>query len=375
MIKFIHLGDLHLGIKFHKRELLMDQEFVLRQVLEIMRKEEANLIIAGDIFHTVNPSLSAQRLWYEFIHHLAEINRECDTQAFIIPGNHDSAIRLGLGSEFLESSNIYITTQDPAQNHYYDVRVVMNYSARYPNVRVVSLPYIKPAITSEAEFKDHNEAVRWVLHESKPAKWYDTDLLICHQTFEGGRLGESEFKPFMPDAVSADVVSDFGIVLAGHLHGYQKVGKNIYYSGSLLPYAFGDDYHQSISMVTLKEDKWCVDRLPIKLLHKLSIVTGNLDACLKADCVDDYVKVKLVNEPMSLGEVLPQLEAKFPYLCCVVTQQSEVWEVDLTKEVGTFHSIGEAINAFCDHLEVPRIKEDNPVIKEVLDAYPESQNS
>ena len=67
MKKFVHLGDLHLGVKFHKRNLIEDQKYALDQVGDWIVNNKANLIVAGDVFDTVNPPIDAQELWFSFL--------------------------------------------------------------------------------------------------------------------------------------------------------------------------------------------------------------------------------------------------------------------------------------------------------------------
>ena len=66
-MKLIHIGDLHLGKTFHKISIIEDQRYVLDQIVGLMKEQKANIVIAGDVFDSANPSLEAQELFLEFV--------------------------------------------------------------------------------------------------------------------------------------------------------------------------------------------------------------------------------------------------------------------------------------------------------------------
>lgn len=390
---FMHLGDLHLGIKFHKRSLIPDQRYALDQVIDSIRVGRCHLIIAGDVFDTVNPSIEAQELWFDFLENLGRTNRECRTHTFIIAGNHDSAARLSLARTFVEESNIHIVDK----NNLYQIFCLYDeYLKAY--LQLVCVPFAKPA-TLESYYRrypekkpdtdidldsydaTYAEILRMIKSE---IEINDRTLLIAHQTFEGGKTGESEFKPFMSDAISLNTVNDFPAVLAGHLHAYQKLG-NVHYSGSLLPYAFGDEYNQGVSIWRHIPNKdkisWIQERTSMKIMHKLRVVEGNLEHCLNEQvlpteyiCATEFVKVKLTG-CLHFDEAVAKLQDKFPILLSVVCDDGDQWIADLDKPVQAFTNIQEALDAFCDHLEIPRFEgEKKKLIQEALDAFSQAEN-
>lgn len=90
-MRLIHTADWHLGQRFFGWDRIDEQRHALIQLKEILRKTEADaLLVAGDIFDTVNPSSEAERLYYNF---LAEIRQENPSlEVVITAGNHDSPI-------------------------------------------------------------------------------------------------------------------------------------------------------------------------------------------------------------------------------------------------------------------------------------------
>ena len=95
-MRFIHLGDLHIGRTFDMHSLLDDQRFVLEQVLDLAQQRKPDFVlIAGDIYDRSVPKEEAVALYDEFITRLV---LELGIPVYAISGNHDSSRRLeGLG--------------------------------------------------------------------------------------------------------------------------------------------------------------------------------------------------------------------------------------------------------------------------------------
>ena len=104
-MKFLHLGDLHLGKYLADFDLLDDQRYILDQILELIEKESVDaVLIAGDVYDRANPNENAISLLDWFLNELSSM----DVQVFLISGNHDSDDRLNYGSWVFEKQKIYI---------------------------------------------------------------------------------------------------------------------------------------------------------------------------------------------------------------------------------------------------------------------------
>ena len=50
-MKFAHIADLHLGKRVHNFSMLEEQKYILKEMLEIFRKEQIDgVLIAGDVY-------------------------------------------------------------------------------------------------------------------------------------------------------------------------------------------------------------------------------------------------------------------------------------------------------------------------------------
>ena len=106
-MKFLHLGDLHLGKSLLDFDFIDDQRFILDEILGIAKKEAVDaVLIAGDVYDKAIPSEAAVNLLDDFLCSLAKLR----IKVFMISGNHDSDDRLNFGSSLFESNQIFISS-------------------------------------------------------------------------------------------------------------------------------------------------------------------------------------------------------------------------------------------------------------------------
>lgn len=147
-MKFLQTGDLHLGKFFYEYPLLEDQKHVLKLLLDELKAEQDAgapydaLVIAGDVYDRSLPPADAVQAFSDF---LAEVQKSFSKlHVLIIPGNHDSAIRLSYAQKILEQQRIHIRT-DLSR---IDEPVIIKDAAFY------LMPFLQPAslaITEKAE--------------------------------------------------------------------------------------------------------------------------------------------------------------------------------------------------------------------------------
>ena len=104
-MKFIHLGDLHIGRSIGEFNLIDDQRYILDQILDIAEKESVDgVLIAGDVYDKSIPSEEAVGLFDYFLCKLAKMGKK----TFVISGNHDSDERLNFGSSLFAETILRI---------------------------------------------------------------------------------------------------------------------------------------------------------------------------------------------------------------------------------------------------------------------------
>ena len=99
-MRFIHTADWHLGNSMYHIDRALETDAFLKWLKERIVAEKADaLIVAGDIFDTVNPPTGARRKYFSFLSSLKET--ECRT-VIITGGNHDSGMLLDAPAAVLE---------------------------------------------------------------------------------------------------------------------------------------------------------------------------------------------------------------------------------------------------------------------------------
>ena len=249
-MKLIHLSDLHLGKRVNEFSMIEDQEYILREILGIVREEEPDgVLIAGDIYDKSVPSVEAVELFDDFLKRLARQK----TPVFIISGNHDSPERLAFAAELIEPSGIYIA---PA----YNGKVApVSLSDAHGEVHIYMLPFIKPVhvrrIFPEDKVESYTDAVRAAIAHMNVAE-SERNILMTHQFVTGAARSDSEdICVGGSDNVDASVFQVFDYVALGHIHGPQNAGgEKARYCGSPLKYSFSEAGHRkSVTVVEMEE--------------------------------------------------------------------------------------------------------------------------
>ena len=136
-MRLIHTADWHLGRLFHNQHLTDDQEYVLRQLVELAAEvEPAAVIVAGDLYDRAVPPTEAVELLDVM---LTELVDRLGIPVIAIAGNHDSGARVGFGSSLLGQRGLHVVgrlSQASAPIVLHD---------EHGPVRVSALPFADPA--------------------------------------------------------------------------------------------------------------------------------------------------------------------------------------------------------------------------------------
>ena len=299
-MKFIHLSDLHLGIRVNEFSMIEEQEAVLSQILGIIDAEAPDgVLLAGDIYDKSVPSAEAVQVFDSFLAELAKRS----LQVFVISGNHDSPERIAFGSRIMDVSGIHLSPV-------YDGNIKpVTITDTYGKVNVYMLPFIKPAhvrrFFADENIVTYTDAVR-VAVKNMNINEGERNLLVTHQFVTGASVCDSEeITVGGTDNVDASVFEAFDYVALGHIHGAQNCGsERIRYSGTPLKYSFSEITHQkSVSVVELLDKgELSVRTVPLTPIHDMSEIRGTFDELFASDyhvgnpIVDNYLRVTLTDE-------------------------------------------------------------------------------
>ncbi len=311
-MKLLHLADLHIGKIVNRFSMGEDQEYILRQVLEIADREKPEaVIIAGDIYDRPSPSAEAVALFDSFLSGLTERG----LKVLMISGNHDSQERIAYASRVLRLGNVYTS-------RVYDGRIdPVILSDEYGEVRFYLLPFIRPAAVRNCfaeEIRDYTDAVRTAAAHMGIDR-EKRNVLIAHQFITGAELSGSEERSVGgTENVDVSAVEDFDYVALGHIHRAQSAGRpHVRYGGSLLKYSFDEaGQEKSVTLVEMKEKGRLTHRLiPLRPLRELRILEGSYREVMQGAKDDpgreDYVKVVLTDE-QDIPDAVKRLRTAYP---------------------------------------------------------------
>lgn len=315
-MRFLHLADLHIGKRVNGFSMIEDQKFVFEQVYNVIENEKIDgIIMAGDIYDKPVPSAEAVKLFDEMLTRLVSIN----LPIFVISGNHDSAERIGFGSDILSAAKVYMSRV------YNGNLQKIELEDDYGKINVYLLPFIKPAtvknIYKEAEIKDYDDALEYVLSQEKIDET-KRNVIVSHQFVTGAMRSESEEVSVGGlDNVSVENYKAFDYVALGHIHRAQQMGReSARYAGTLLKYSFSEEKHnKSMTIVDLKEKGNIeIKEIPVKPLHDLKTIKGKFSKITSEEFYkelkkEDYYRAVLTDEDDILNAI-GKLKSIYPNL-------------------------------------------------------------
>lgn len=354
-MKFMHLGDLHIGKTVNDFSMIEDQNYILDQLLSILDEQKVDgVLIAGDVYDKAVPSEEAVGVLDHFLCQLAD--RQGKT--FIISGNHDSDARLSFGSSLFESNGIYIASK-------YDgvlYRQIMQ--DEHGSVNVYLLPFVKASqvrhFFPEAVIDSYDQAVRVVLEQAGIEKT-ERNILVAHQFVTGRgeepRLGGSENAAVQAvgtiEKIGADCFDAFDYTALGHIHSPQRVGRDgIRYAGSPLKYSLSEvNNAKSVPIITLgKKGEVAVECIPLTPLRDMRHIKGRLEQLLDPKHIqspEDYIYVTLTDEE-PVSDAMAVIRQYYPNTMKLDYENSHtraIGQVDLSR-VAREKSFSELISDF-----------------------------
>lgn len=316
-MKFIHTSDWHLGRSLCNHSLLDDQAHVLRQIADYAQRYQADaLVIAGDIYDRAVPPAAAVTLLNDFLNRMHDLH----IPVVIIPGNHDSADRLGFAATHLHASGVHIIAD------YEQMQCPVTISTQTGPLHFYGIPFSDPEpvrVFSQEPIVSYEQAHRYLIQRIRqvmPAS--GVHVLISHCFLAGSQESESE-RPLAvggSDQVPASLFDGFSYVALGHLHGPQSFRDGrIRYCGSPLKYSFSEEKHsKSVSLVEINAAGQATTTvLPLVPLHDVRSIEGKLDELILAAQSDphcyDYLLARLTDDHAIL-DPLGKLRAVYPNL-------------------------------------------------------------
>lgn len=258
MLKVFHTADWHLGQSLFGFDRDEEHRKFLDWLLEQLSSHRPDaLVIAGDIFDSVNPSSVAQKRYYQF---LAESRAALpELQIIVTAGNHDAGSRLEAPSDLLESLKIHVvgTVQRDQAGEIRIDRFLIPVSPKEDRMEaiVMAVPFLRPSdvpVMSDAAdpyldgIRELYRRVTAAALEIRSARNPNAALIAmghCHlHGGEESRQSERQIVIGGSESIGVDVFApEIAYVALGHLHRAQQFdGGRVRYSGSPIPLSFAE---------------------------------------------------------------------------------------------------------------------------------------
>lgn len=240
-MRILHTSDWHLGRSFHREGMLGHQAAYVDHLLSVVEQGSVDVVcVSGDVYDRALPQVDAVRLASEALSRLAASR----AKVVITSGNHDSAQRLGFGSELIDAAGIFIRTDLAGVG-----RPVM-LPDEHGEVAFYGLPYLDPDAAKASwglESRSHQAALGEAMRRVRA----DLDgrggrsVVMAHAFVTGAEPSDSE-RDISVGGVSmvpASLFEDISYAALGHLHGRHTITDTVRYSGSPLAYSFSEANH------------------------------------------------------------------------------------------------------------------------------------
>ncbi len=354
-MKFLHIGDLHLGKTLGDFDLMEDQRHILDQILCIADKESVDgVFIAGDVYDKSIPSEAATRLLDYFLIALAKKG----IKVFMVSGNHDSDDRLHYGSTLFASNQIFISA-------IFDGTLPKrSFADGKAGIDIYMLPFVKASQARhyfpDEDIESYEDAVRAII-KNTPINKNNKNILVAHQ-FVAGKgedpiLAGSESlgtqSVGLVEKIGYHCFDDFDYVALGHIHSPQRVGRDeVRYSGSPLKYSLSEaGSEKSVPLITVSAgERIKIELVPLQPLRDLRHIRGTLKELLDKKNIkapEDFIYATLTDEDV-IGDAMGIFQQAYPRTVRIDYDNSHtraIEQVDIS-QVAKNRSFSELIEDF-----------------------------
>lgn len=340
-MKFLHLGDLHLGKTLFDFDLVEDQRYFLDQILCIAEKESVDgVLIAGDVYDKSVPSEAATKLLDYFLMKLAQK----EIKVFMVSGNHDSDDRLNYGSTLFASNQIFISAVFDGTLHR------QSFAEEDTKINIYMLPFVKASQVRhyfpDEKIESYDDAVQTIIRNTDINK-SNKNILVAHQFVSGkgedpalaGSESVGTQSVGLVEKIGYDCFNDFDYVALGHIHSPQKVGREeIRYAGSPLKYSLSEaNNEKSVSLITVSaEERVKIELVPLKPMRNVRHIKGTLKELLDKKNVkapEDFIYATLTDEDI-INDAMGIFQQVYPNTVRIDYDNShtrEIEQVDISK--------------------------------------------
>ena len=272
MLTIFHTADWHLGQSLCGFDRDYEHRCFLDWLLaEISSQRPDALIVAGDVFDTINPSAGAQKRFYNF---LADAHAALPgLQIVLTAGNHDAGARLEAPAGVLDSLNTSVvgTVGQDAEGNIDLAKFLVPLTDHAGRVQAIAMavPFLRPSdvplVNNAAD--PYLDGIRELYRRTTTAavalraELNPEAALIAlgHCHLHGGEESRDSERRLViggAEAIGQDIFDpEIAYVALGHLHRAQQFDNGrIRYSGSPIPLSFAEaGYRHQLLRLTFEK--------------------------------------------------------------------------------------------------------------------------
>lgn len=293
-MKILHTSDWHLGKKLYKTSRLDEQRLFLDYLIQTIQEKTIEvLIMAGDLFDVPRPSDESLTLYFQFLKKLQE---QTDAVFCLISGNHDSGRFLDAPKPLLDLNRFYVAGKFHGGESLKKVHLT---GLKGESVELTLLPFFRSTDLLELDKGDNQKAevserllanLQKLIEASPKQSPTQKNILIAHHLFGDSTPCGTEQGLHLSGLQSVPLQflkGQYDYVALGHIHRAQCLQKRnpiINYSGSPLPFRFGEKGRKKIFIYDSLTDDIETIELPIwRQLRTIQTTSGQLIADLKKE--------------------------------------------------------------------------------------------
>ncbi|MGY1984302.1 metallophosphoesterase family protein [Nocardia gipuzkoensis] len=234
-MRILHTSDWHLGFQMQRVPLLPAQESVLvEDIADLVEDCEVDVVVvAGDVYDKADPS----ELEISVCQKAFTAIRAAGAELVVIPGNHDSPIRLGAGAAFTAAGGLHLVT-DPSA-----IGTPVRFSDEHGPIAIYGIPSPRSAGVGCSGPKPEDEywraAMARVRADLAEQSQEVRSMVVAHAAVaDPAARGLDRIRVGGRTTVPVEVFAGMDYVALGDLHWPHAVSPTVRYSGSPLPYIY-----------------------------------------------------------------------------------------------------------------------------------------
>lgn len=319
-MRFLHTADWHIGKLLAGYNLLADQHATFQEIEQVAKDKQVDaIVVAGDLYDRSMPSEAAI---HELTSELATLNLHDHFPVLAISGNHDSATRLGIGSQWFSDRRLFLNTNFADAFHPVTIQDTQFFLLPFFGLQEVRNYFADDTI------KDINTAMARIVEEMKKQFLANKHHVLVAHFFAAGSQRTAESETMIEvgglSAVNTALLTDFDYVALGHLHNKNALHEErVRYSGSPMKF--------SVSEAHMEKGVWIVDTdsmnikwVPLAPVHDMHILEESMATLTDSHFAkkfpqDDYYAIRLTDRDI-IPDVMNRLRQYYPQIISLSRQ-------------------------------------------------------